>query len=228
MYDSKCSAQSIDYSAVVKDIFDIVLGDDALPIHLGLDAYNQIIKVKEDYYYEKLSRFFQGTIIESEDKVKLSNKLLGKEQSKENVLKLLKCVDDADSMQKIDWIINATKSLMLNEIDLPIFFRICGVINNTVKEDLLYLKKYIKIKQHPYNIYVQGLVSAGLMYMSTIDKQPEYSFVTFAKYVYVYALDFSNIDNNRDMINSMDINTLSIEVFPRGLTWGDLAEGLGD
>lgn len=78
---------------------------------------------------------------------------------------------------------NEAKREVFSESD---FFRTGFVLTNTLSEDLEFLHQSDLDQEYEYNENVQGLVSAGLMYMHTEDK---YKFTPFAKKLDQFALD---------------------------------------
>ena len=94
-------------------------------------------------------------------------------------------IDRAETQQKIRYIINATRCLLTDFIDLPTFFRICHAITHTLDEDLVFLRNHIKETDLPYSQFTQGLLTSGLMYQSVIDGNGEqkYSFTPIAQIV---------------------------------------------
>ena len=76
------------------------------------------------------------------------------------------------------------------------YFRICHTITHTLDEDLSFLSERINESDLPYSSYVQGLLTAGLMYQSVIDANGEqkYSFTPLAEHIDRYAVSYNNIE----------------------------------
>lgn len=94
-------------------------------------------------------------------------------------------IDRAETLQKISYLINATRCLLENLIDRETYFRICHTITNTLEDDLAFLGEHIFETDLPYNISIQGLFTSGLMYQSVIDANGDqkYSFTPLAQIV---------------------------------------------
>lgn len=110
-------------------------------------------------------------------------------------------IDRAETLQKISYLINATRCLLENLIDRETYFRICHTITNTLEDDLAFLGEHIFETDLPYNISIQGLFTSGLMYQSVIDANGDqkYSFTPLAQIVDRYAISSNNIERYPDL-----------------------------
>ena len=147
-----------------------------------------------------------GVYLNEDDCAKLRSKLVDGQTNKDNVFRLVECIDRAETQRKVAFLINATRCLLTDFIDLQTYFRICYMITHNLEEDLLFLAEHIFESELPYSMYTQGLLSTGLMYQSIIDADGEqkYSFTLFAGMVDQYAISYDNIErypNPRNFVN---------------------------
>ena len=131
----------------------------------------------------------------------MAAKLVELGDEKETILRLLKCIDDAENMKKVWFLVNATRALLANLIEHKDYFRVCNAITNTLEEDLVFLSQHIGESDIKYSNSVQGLFNSGLMYQSVYDggnaageSDQRYSFTPFAQVVERYAINFNNVD----------------------------------
>jgi len=103
---------------------------------------------------------------------------------------------DCFAVSETMYVINATRCLLSDNIDLPMYFRICHTITHTLDEDLTFLSEKINESDLTYSPYIQGLLTSGLMYQSVIDANGEqkYSFTPLAEFIDRYAVSYNNIE----------------------------------
>lgn len=148
--------------------------------------------IREQLFLMKLEKFLSGVFLNEDDRNLLQKRLSENGMADENAVRIIECIDKIDSQRKVQYLINATRSLMNDAIDRISYFRICHVIKNTLEEDLLFLTQHIDAKCVLYNDSVQGLLNIGLMYQSVIDVKNEqkYSFTPFAGVLYQFAINY--------------------------------------
>lgn len=101
------------------------------------------ILIRDAFYWNKFYMFVTGVRKIEDDlgkSVKLSSKLFDNPKNREqNGMRLLGYVDKADSEQKVNYYINATRSLLMGCIGNTDYFRIMKAVSETLNEDLEYL-----------------------------------------------------------------------------------------
>ncbi|MFR5815019.1 hypothetical protein [Hominisplanchenecus sp.] len=181
---------------LLEDILNALLGN---PISLGKVLFTvskSPFFIREQIFWTKFETFLDGVYLDENNRDKLRTKLVENGNEKDNAFRLLDSIDRAETKQKINYLINATRCLLVNFIDRSKYFRICHAITHTLDEDLVFLGEHIAEKDIPYSPYTQGLLTAGLMYQSVIDANGEqkYSFTPLAKIVDQYAISYDNIE----------------------------------
>lgn len=178
--------------------------------------------IHEKLLWSKFEMFLNGIYLSKDDCNKLYDKLTKDGEKKDNSQRLLSYIDKAETQKKIKYLINATRCLLIDFIDLSIYFRICHAIVHTLEEDLQFLKRNINKTEFSWNLCVQGLLTTGLMYQSVFDGNGEqkYSFTPTAKLIDQFALSCDNINRYPN------IGTIQIEETP--LTMNILHPNLED
>lgn len=180
----------------LEDAVTAIFGD---PVSVG-KMINSIIKspffIREQLFWSKMESFLDGVFLHENDRVKISAIMAEEGDTAKNAVRIIDCIDRAESHQKIRYLINATRSLLLNYIDLPTFFRVCHAITYTLDEDLKFLRNQIVGSNIGYSLYVQGLLNSGLMYQSVIDGNGDqkYSFTPIAKLVDQFAVSYEDLE----------------------------------
>lgn len=152
--------------------------------------------IREQIFWIKVEAFLNGVYLEENDRAKLRAKLVEKGGTQDNALRLVECIDRAETQQKIAFIINATRCLLTDFIDRPTYFRICHAVTHSLEEDLMFLGEHINEEELLYNVNIQGLLTSGLMYQSVIDGNGEqkYSFTPLARIIDQYAVSYENVE----------------------------------
>lgn len=152
--------------------------------------------IRENLFWMKMEAFLNGVYLSEDDRFNLRAKIWRDGEHGDNPYRLVECIDRAETQQKINYLINATRCLLSDNIDLPMYFRICHTITHTLDEDLTFLSEKINESDLTYSPYIQGLLTSGLMYQSVIDANGEqkYSFTPLAEYIDRYAVSYNNIE----------------------------------
>lgn len=187
---------------------------------------NQIRKtpalIRETIYWNKFYLFVKGIKqIQDElgESVRLSNKLFDNiEHKQQNGMRLLAYVDKADSEQKINYFVNATRSLLMNVINNVDYFRIMKAISETLNEDLEYLSEiatssnFIKGNMQLLALERSGLVlQAGIDANENIESQ-SYAVSTLGRMVDRYAISLVNESRWRFYNKEIEPSNLKVDV----------------
>lgn len=116
---------------------------------------------------------------------------------------MLGYIDKADSEKKIDYYINATRSLLLTCINSNDYFRIIKAISETLNEDLEYLAD-IALNSNTIkgNIQILALERSGLVIQAGIDAEENiesqnYVVSSLGRMVDRYSISFENEEHHR-------------------------------
>lgn len=187
------------------DIVEMIIGvatRDPLSIakitaFLSDKTYTEIQKIP----YLQIKKYLDGVkrVEELGNSCKIADKLFSNPKKKnDNALRIYKMVTSADTEKKIDYLIDATRSMLLGLIDTNEMFRIFRAIVDSLPEDLDYLSSIIK-KSGPFtgNIQILALERSGLMISAGIDanadvEAQQYHITTLGFMVDRYALSLSN------------------------------------
>ena len=206
---------------ILEDGASAILGD---PIAIGkiiLAIGKSPFFIREQLFWAKIEAFINGVFLSEEDRSNLREKLTKCGEEKDNPLRLIECIDRAETNQKIRYLINATRCLLSGYIELPDFFRICHAVTHTLDEDLSFMAQHIKDCNLSYDFCVQGLLTAGLMYQSIIDSNgnQKYSFTPVANQVDRYAVSFDNVERYPYPYMDTLAKPLSPQTSIPGLEW---------
>lgn len=133
--DPRIQSDSGDFLA---DCIDAISGA-PLPIAKILFRVGQsLLSLGDAIFWRKYQRFLEGVYPTEAEGREFAAKLASDGKSQENALRLISCIDRADTIQKIDYLINASRTLSVGFIDLPTYFRICHAIESCIAEDLVF------------------------------------------------------------------------------------------
>lgn len=157
------------------------------------------ISLREQFFWNKFYRFLNGVYVPFDKTVAISQKLFGDEKSKrKNAMRIVEVIGKIETEDSLQFVINATRSVLLNLISTTDYFRIIKAIAYTLLEDLIFLSdNIIKGGQFRGNTQVLALERSGLMIMAGIDANEDvesqnYVFTSFGKMVDQYALSLED------------------------------------
>lgn len=149
----------------------------------------------ENMFWKKYESFLKNTFKKESDRGKLCAKLTKNGAKRNNPYRLIEAINHCDTLNKIQYLVNVSRCLIADIIDLPTFFRCVHIITSALQEDLEFVADNIlNKKEYGYCDTVQGLLNCGLMYESTSDANgyPKYSFTPFANVIDMYCLSYDN------------------------------------
>lgn len=153
-------------------------------------------------FLKKLEKFLLGvkSIEGNPQAVKMSVKLLSGKDREENGFRIISLLEKIETLGKIDYINNATRSLLMRLIDNADYFRICKAIVETLDEDLCYLSNHVVEfygRPIPGNMNMLALARSGLAISAGIDgdqspENQEYTFTKLGGMVVLYSIMVDN------------------------------------
>ena len=176
-----------------------ILGNPVSAAKVLLTVIESPYFIREKLFLTKLEIFLNGIYQQESDIEKLKYQLALKDDKQENAKRILYCIDKVETDKKVDYLINVTRALINDIIDLSKYFRICNVVVNTLDEDLKFLREHIEKEEMDDRIEVQGLSSVGLMIQTVFDAgnaegyaTQKYSFTKLAKIVDICAISYND------------------------------------
>lgn len=165
------------------------------------------VLIKDAIYWNKFYMFVIGVKKVEDDLgkgIKLDCKLFDNPKNrKQNGMRLLGYVDRADTEQKINYYINATRSLLMGCIDNTNYFRIMKAISETLSEDLEYLvENATTSKVLKGNMQILALERSGLVLQAGIDANESiesqgYAISSLGRMVDRYAISLESEERQR-------------------------------
>lgn len=207
--------------SIMKDGVSAVLGDPIAAGKIILTLEKSPFFFREQLFWAKMEAFLNGVFLSEEDRSNLRTRLVKCGEYNDNPYRLVACIDRAETNQKIRYLVNATRCLLSDYIDLSDFFRICHAVTYTLEEDLIFMAEHIQESELSYDFCVQGLLTTGLMYQSVIDGNGDqkYSFTPLAGQVDRYAVSFDNIERYPTPYMHVPQKTFALQTNIPGLEW---------
>lgn len=155
--------------------------------------------INEQLFWIKFANFCKGTVIQPYDKIMLSNRLFeNTDKGRKNALRIIETINRIDTEQILEYVINATRSCLLDLIDVEEYFRITKAITASMPEDLVFLQQHITdLGAQKGNMKVLALANNQLMIMAGLDANEDienqsYFFTTLGRMVDQYALSLND------------------------------------
>ena len=200
----KCEKVKESGKELLEDTIDALLGNPISAAKVLVALGKSPVLIREEIFWSKMENYLNGIFLSEDDRSIMCAKLAENGKKRENAVRLIECIDKAETEKTIDYLVNATRCLLTGFVNLNTFFRIAHIVTHAIVEDLEYLREHIDESELPYDECVQGLLTAGLMYQSTIDgggldnedeDESRYSFTLIARIVDQYAVSYG--DENR-------------------------------
>lgn len=179
---------------------------------------------REKLFWIKFEHFLSGVDVSDNERAEFCARLTEEGANNDNPYRLLQAIEHAETHKKIDYLINASRSLAAGFIELPDYFRICSIITGTIEEDLVFLANHIQNNaDFEYSSIIQGLLNVGLAYRSVIDGNGDnrYRFTPLANLVDKFAISYNNLERYPMVGVSSSVCEPSMKQEISDLQWGD-------
>lgn len=93
-----------------------------------------------------LNSLIDAVYLSEEERRDLRVKITENGTKGENPFRLIEYIDRVETQKKIQYLVNATRCLLADFIDIATYFRICHAATYTLDEDLQFLKTHIEKK----------------------------------------------------------------------------------
>lgn len=174
-----------------------ICGDKISEAQLSFKIGKAILSLPDELFYLKFERFLSNAnLVDDDEKAKMRAWIAKNGTEGDNALRLVSCIDNAESLRKVEYLANATRCALSYGLRIELYFRICSAIDMTTEEDLKFLadnicKNYDKTFKQNY--ITQKLYSAGLMeVVNTIYDNGKHKFNSLARLVDVCAVSFAD------------------------------------
>ncbi len=204
-------------SSFLEDAIESILGSPVATAKIMIGIIKSPFFLREQIFWTKFEMFLSGVYTSDEERANFSKVLTEDGTKKENPHRLLACIERAETKAKIQYLINASRSLSAGFINLSDYFRICHQITHNIDEDLCFLKENLTNTHISYNYSIEGLLSSGLIYQSGIDANEghegqSYAFTSIAEIVDRFALSYSDVDRYPNPLSPYKLNKQNIAI----------------
>lgn len=211
-------------------IGDMVSGLDGNVLSIGkliITFRNNPTLIQEKIFWRKYERFLRGIEATEEERAHFCRKLSENGRKEKNAYRLLQVINNAETLEKIDFLVNASRSYAVDFINRTEYFRMCDMITKTLYEDLIFLKENIqKDELYQYDDTVQGLLNVGLMRASVMDATfgDRFVFTPFAKELDRFSLSYNDVNRYPNPIKETRPKGDVIGTDTGRIEWEDITE----
>ncbi len=192
--DSEVKEGTKDFLA---DAVSALLGDPVAAGKIMLSLMESPFFFQEKLFWQKFELFIYGIDMNEEERAKFCAKLTEDGTKGDNPYRLLQAINHAETRRKVDFLINASRTMGAGFIDLTTYFRMCHAITDTLEEDLIFLSEHIQDEgDFGYSDTIQGLLNVGLMRQKVFDANGNNRFVftPFADTIDQFAISYNNVE----------------------------------
>ena len=174
-----------------------ICGDKISEAQLSFKIGKAILSLPDELFYLKFERFLSNAnLVDDDEKAKMRAWIAKNGIEADNALRLVSCIDNAESLKKVEYFANATRCALNYDLSLELYFRICSVIDMSTEEDLKFLADNINKnydKRFKPNYITQKLYSVGLMeVIDIVSDFGKHKFNSLARLVDVCAVSFAD------------------------------------
>lgn len=215
----------------VENTVSAIFGDPVAAVKALGFLFKSPVLIQNYIFWEKFSMYLDGILTDDEEIRKLSAVFAENEEREEYARRIISAVDKVETRNKVNFIINLTRSLTNQFISKPDYYCLLWCVVNTAYEDLCYLSKNIEKTKIEDNIHLRFLEIGGL---ATKENTPmfsedevskdklyyKYTFTPQAKWLDQYSLNYGK-ENYHYVTNQAPFENEQLHI-PDGTSFGTL------
>lgn len=181
----------------VMDLIQAIFSGDVFQGLSAIKNFNDLIfNIPNILFWEKMQKFLLNTFsdYDFEDQIKMIAKF---EESyckySEFVKTQIHIIDKINDDKKIEYCAKLTRSLLLNNIDLTLYYKLIQIMDTCTVDELEFLKSN-KLERIEYNIRIYYLSTLGLVRQEQEDANVYFVLTSLAKALREYGLS-DNLKN---------------------------------
>jgi len=199
----------------------IILSEDPVSIGKQVVATGKLLfSIPDIIFWDKMQRFLSGVYVDYEAQLKMCRKFDNDEKYADFTKRQIHILNELDDDKKVDFFANLTQAVLLELIDLPLYFKLATVLKVTTREELDYLSANIKRRESVIDVYMVSLLQNGLVmkydqgrgFWMDEPYNDTYDFTSLAQCLDMFAIEFRNEQKYRysGMTKLQDLTTVGL------------------
>jgi hypothetical protein len=157
------SKQLKDYrNETVENFADLLMGNVLAPAKQGVATIKLVLSIPDILFWDKMQRFLIGTYTDFEEQIKMCGKFDDEEKYQDFTKRQIHIINELNDDRKVGYFAKLTRSVLLELIDIPLYFKLASILSSATREELDYLKDNITSSGSLNMIYLESLQRYGL------------------------------------------------------------------
>lgn len=160
-----------------------VIGKDPVSGALAVKDVKQLVfHMPTVIFWNKMYRFLQGSYRDYSEQVKMASHFNDDDKKYvEFVKKQIYLIDELDDEKKIDYFAMLTRCMLLQEMDIALYFKLAQFLKQCTPYELEYMRDTGVTEKQKNNAMVSSLYQYGLLDQESNDEEVYYVFSGFGK-----------------------------------------------
>lgn len=175
------------------------------------DVEQLVFHIPTAIFWNKMERFLNGTYKNLNEQVKMASSF-NNDNAKYTkfVKKQVYIIDKLDDDRKVDYFALLTRCMLLQELDIALYFKLAHIINQCTSFELEYIRSTDIDRKQENNAMISSLYQYGLIEQEADEKGTYYIFSGYAKALKGDCLNYGD-ENNYGVIKTYkDVKPLDI------------------
>lgn len=171
------------------------------------DVKEIIYQMPTVIFWSKMKKFLLGTYRNYEEQVRMASRFNNdNDKYAEFVKKQVYLIDKLDDDMKVDCFAMLTRCLMLQEMEIPLYFKLAQIINQCTSFELEYIRKIGIDEKQKNSAVVASLYQYGLIEQIENETEVYYIFSGYGKALKGNCLNYGDDTKSETILNYDDIS----------------------
>lgn len=171
----------------------VVSKDPASGMSVAKDVKQIVFHMPTVIFWNKMERFLNKTYEKYDDQVKMASRFNGdNEKYVEFVKKQIYLIDKLDDEMKVDCFAMLTRCLLLQEMEISLYFKLAQIINQCTPFELEYIREMGIDQKQKNSAMISSLYQYGLVEQNSNETEVYYLFSGFGKALKANCLNYGD------------------------------------
>lgn len=203
------------------DLIERIASNSYVGIKEGISIKNWLFNLPNYIFWSKMNRYLHGTFKNYEEQIKMASRFKDNENEFDSfVMFVIDKISKVDNNEKIDYLANLTRCLLIYNLDVALFKRLWKTIDDCTIDELMLIKDTNESIEYENSFIVSILTSIGIFIQT--ENGRKYKLSSLGKELKNCSLNFN--DNSHKSICTKSEELDPVRIGTASIYYDDIEE----